>query len=221
MTTTSVARGGKNCAWSAETSAGTSWRCLGVFLAGALEGRRAPALGGVGFFAADLQRGDLRPARASRPQRAAAGARGTAACQMQPPRLHSDSPWNDVRRTFQVREDPLAGVYVEGLSEVAVTNPHQATQRESPTPDNAPASTRTRWHARGHAQVLGLVAESAAQRATGSTTMNRSSSRSHAMLLLRLEQVATNYLTIRHGRTLILGHVCIAALGAAPSRRER
>ena len=42
-----------------------------------------------------------------------------------------------------MREDPLAGVYVEGLSEVAVTNPHQATQREPPTPDNAPAHTHT------------------------------------------------------------------------------
>ncbi len=124
MAVTTAARGGKN----SEDLSGTPRRYLGDISAGALEGRRAPAVGGVGLLAADLQRGDLRSARASRPQRTAAGARSTAASQMHPPSLHS-ALLSGARRAVQVREDPSAGVYVEGLSEVAVTNPHQATHR--------------------------------------------------------------------------------------------
>ena len=59
-----------------------------------------------------------------------------------------------------IREDPSAGVYVDGLSEHSVQSP-----------DN----------------VLELVQETATNRATSSTTMNQSSSRSHAILLLRVE----------------------------------
>ena len=62
---------------------------------------------------------------------------------------------------LQVREDPAHGVYVEGLSEHPVTSPEH---------------------------VLELVHESATNRATCSTSMNRASSRSHALLLLRVEQ---------------------------------
>ena len=64
---------------------------------------------------------------------------------------------------LQVREDPAHGVYVEGLSEHPVTSPEH---------------------------VLELVHESATNRATCSTSMNRSSSRSHALLLIRVEQWA-------------------------------
>ncbi|KAL1528163.1 hypothetical protein AB1Y20_009524 [Prymnesium parvum] len=59
-----------------------------------------------------------------------------------------------------IREDPSHGIFVEGLSEHAVHSPDH---------------------------VLELVEESATNRATCSTSMNRSSSRSHAMLLLRVE----------------------------------
>ena len=60
-----------------------------------------------------------------------------------------------------VREDPERGVYAEGLSEHEVL---------------------------GADGVLALVHESATNRATCSTSMNRSSSRSHALLLIRVEQ---------------------------------
>ena len=60
-----------------------------------------------------------------------------------------------------VREDPTRGIYVEGLTEVVVESPQQ---------------------------VLRAVQVSATNRATVSTAMNRCSSRSHAMLLMRVEQ---------------------------------
>ena len=60
-----------------------------------------------------------------------------------------------------IREDPQRGVYVAGLSE------HEVGSAD---------------------EVLSLVHESATNRATCATSMNRSSSRSHALLLLRVEQ---------------------------------
>jgi hypothetical protein len=60
-----------------------------------------------------------------------------------------------------IREDPERGIFVEGLTEHAVESPDA---------------------------VLGLVHESATNRATCGTSMNRASSRSHALLLLRAEQ---------------------------------
>ena len=60
-----------------------------------------------------------------------------------------------------VREDPERGVYAEALTEHEVS---------------------------GADGVLALVHESATNRATCSTSMNRSSSRSHAILLIRVEQ---------------------------------
>ena len=63
--------------------------------------------------------------------------------------------------SLQVREDPARGVYVDGLTEVPVEGPQQ---------------------------VLDIVHASATHRATVATAMNRSSSRSHAMLLVRVEQ---------------------------------
>ena len=62
---------------------------------------------------------------------------------------------------LSIREDPERGVYVEGLTEHVVTAPDS---------------------------VLALVHESATNRATCGTSMNRTSSRSHALLLLRVEQ---------------------------------
>jgi hypothetical protein len=61
----------------------------------------------------------------------------------------------------QVREDKDRGIYVEGLTEHPVDAPDA---------------------------VLALVHESATNRATCGTSMNRTSSRSHALLLLRVEQ---------------------------------
>ena len=63
--------------------------------------------------------------------------------------------------SLQVREDPARGVYVDGLTEVPVVGPQQ---------------------------VLDIVHTSATHRATVATAMNRCSSRSHAMLLVRVEQ---------------------------------
>ena len=60
-----------------------------------------------------------------------------------------------------MREDPARGVYVYGLTEVPVDGPQQ---------------------------VLDVVHASATHRATVATAMNRCSSRSHAMLLVRVEQ---------------------------------
>ena len=60
-----------------------------------------------------------------------------------------------------MREDPTSGVYVEGL-----------TEHEVDGPDG----------------VLHLIHESATNRATCGTAMNRTSSRSHALLFIRVEQ---------------------------------
>ena len=62
---------------------------------------------------------------------------------------------------LNIREDPVLGVHADGLST------HEASSVD---------------------ELLALIADTATQRATGSTTMNRDSSRSHAMLLLRVEQ---------------------------------
>ena len=62
---------------------------------------------------------------------------------------------------LSIHEDPGRGVYVDGLSEHEVTSA---------------------------AELLTLVSESASNRATCATTMNRASSRSHALLFIRVVQ---------------------------------
>ena len=80
-------------------------------------------------------------------------------------------------------QDPERGVYIEGLSE------HQVNGADG---------------------VLSLVHESATNRATCSTSMNRTSSRSHAMLLIRVERWAAP-----------AGESPLSANGAASSNHAR
>ena len=62
---------------------------------------------------------------------------------------------------LQIREDPRSGIFVNGLTQALIRNP---------------------------AELLTLIHEAAKLRSTGATAMNKSSSRSHAILQLFLEQ---------------------------------
>ncbi len=65
------------------------------------------------------------------------------------------------QRTLHIREDPINGVYVEGLTEKKV---------------------------KGKEEMFGLIKNGARARATNATMMNKTSSRSHAILQVSLQQ---------------------------------
>ncbi len=71
------------------------------------------------------------------------------------------------RTNLTIREDKKRGVYVEGLSE---------------------------WVVRSPAEIYGLMERGAQVRATGSTKMNKLSSRSHAVFIIIAEQSETSYI---------------------------
>lgn len=66
------------------------------------------------------------------------------------------------KKNLQIREDPKKGVYVEGVSEWAVVKPQE---------------------------ILELMKLGAKSRAVAKTNMNESSSRSHAVFIINIEQM--------------------------------
>lgn len=89
-----------------------------------------------------------------------------------------------------VREDPDRGVYLDGATSVGVTNV---------------------------ADCLGLVARGNANRAVASTGMNAQSSRSHAVLLLRIERKELDLKTIvaAKGQTIRISHLHLVDLAGS------
>ncbi len=73
----------------------------------------------------------------------------------------SDLLRND-KKNLQIREDARKGVYIEGVSEWAVVRPQE---------------------------ILELMKIGAKSRATARTNMNESSSRSHAVFIITIEQM--------------------------------
>jgi kinesin family protein 3/17 len=66
------------------------------------------------------------------------------------------------KKNLQIREDPKKGVYIEGVSEWAVVKPQE---------------------------ILELMKLGARSRAVAKTNMNESSSRSHAVFIINIEQM--------------------------------
>ena len=66
------------------------------------------------------------------------------------------------KKNLQIREDPKKGIYVEGVSEWAVVKPQE---------------------------ILELMKLGAKSRAVAKTNMNESSSRSHAVFIITIEQM--------------------------------
>jgi hypothetical protein len=69
------------------------------------------------------------------------------------------------KKQLQIREDPKKGVYVEGVSEWAVVRPQE---------------------------ILELMKMGTKSRAIAKTNMNESSSRSHAVFIITIEQMKEN-----------------------------
>lgn len=76
----------------------------------------------------------------------------------------SDLLRND-KKSLQIREDPKKGVYIEGVSEWAVVRPQE---------------------------ILELMKMGTKTRAIAKTNMNESSSRSHAVFIITIEQMKEN-----------------------------
>ena len=69
------------------------------------------------------------------------------------------------KKQLNIREDPRKGVYVEGVSEWAVVKPQE---------------------------ILDLMKMGTKTRAIAKTNMNESSSRSHAVFIITIEQMKEN-----------------------------
>lgn len=95
------------------------------------------------------------------------------------------------KNNLQIREDYKKGVYIEGVSEWAVTKPES---------------------------IMDLIKRGARSRATAKTNMNELSSRSHAVFIITIEQMRENT-TLREGKEIKVAKLNLVDL--AGSERVR